>query len=203
MEEIVTTIAQQNELINTIPIIREIVDEVTGETKKEIIEYAPVNERLKAFRRIFPLDHIITEYELDNDYVDFKATILVDKEIIATGHARANVKDFERCETKAIGRALAFAGFNKSNEIASAEEIKEHQEEVKEEKKETPSEKIKKAVKKSKPKGIAKVSKNQLKKLDEIDQEFLNDCLNQLEKPIERLTVDEADEIIKRYEAIV
>lgn len=198
-------IAEAIDLINTIPIQRVEIDEATGNQVTTIVDYVTVNERLKAYRRVFPISAIITEYELDDDgYVMFKAAIHGDNgELLATGHARRLLKDngFELCETKAVGKALALAGFNKSSEIASVEEIKESREEKKEEDEQLPSDKINKAIKPKKAKSD-KVTKNQLKRLDEMDEDFLEDCLNKLNKPIERLTVEEANQIIERYEAI-
>jgi hypothetical protein len=90
-------------------------------------EYLDVKWRLVWFRDVFPLGSIATEclYH-DADRAFFKATIrtnaikdgetlVVDLPGSATGHGSETKQDFpdyvEKAETKAIGRALAHAGF--------------------------------------------------------------------------------------------
>jgi hypothetical protein len=95
--------------------------------------YVTVSERVKAIRNKYGFNvSIITEVvELDGESVSIKATVLQDGNIIATGHAKENKNDsfinkgsyVENCETSAVGRALAFAGFGIDAEIASADEI--------------------------------------------------------------------------------
>ena len=96
--------------------------------------YVTVSERVKALRNKYGFDvAIITEiHSLTENYVVIKAQ-LVDSEnrIISTGYAKENQGDtfinkgshIENCETSAVGRCLAFAGFGIDAEIASAEEL--------------------------------------------------------------------------------
>jgi len=103
--------------------------------------YAPVHERIKAFRKIYPEGAIVTEIVSETDKViTVKATVYgmtcdpmcdYGREILATGHA-FEVKDgsyinktsyLENCETSAIGRALGIAGFGIEGAICSAEEL--------------------------------------------------------------------------------
>jgi hypothetical protein len=99
--------------------------------------YAQVNQRIKAFRKVYPMGKIETEIqEVKEDYARVRA-IVTDEEdnIIATGTATEKLtgdarKDnvnltsmIENCETSAVGRALGFAGFGVDTAIASAEDI--------------------------------------------------------------------------------
>lgn len=96
--------------------------------------YAQVNERIKAFRKVYPTGPIVTEIdEIKDNYVRFKATVSNEEgEVIATGYAseendgknKVNLTSMiENCETSAVGRALGFAGFGVDTAIASAEDI--------------------------------------------------------------------------------
>lgn len=99
--------------------------------------YAQVNERIKAFRKVYPSGSIQTCIdEIRDDYIRFKAVVYSEnRDTIATGYASEkitgdNKKDYinsasmvENCETSAVGRALGFAGFGVDTAIASAEDI--------------------------------------------------------------------------------
>ena len=104
--------------------------------------YAEVNQRIKAFRKVYPTGSIITEIEeIREDYVRIK-TIVKDEEdrILATGTASETLtgdakKDYinktsmiENCETSSVGRSLGFAGFGVDTSIASAEDITRNKE---------------------------------------------------------------------------
>ena len=105
-------------------------DKKTG--KVEVKMYAPVNERVKAFRKTMPTGRITAQI-LQNDEKIIVVQAFVygtDGELLATGHAY-EVKNgsyinqtsyLENCETSAVGRALGFAGFGIDTAIASAEE---------------------------------------------------------------------------------
>ena len=104
-------------------------------------EYAPVNERVKAFRMVFPGGLIKTELvKYDKELIVIKAQIfsdLVDETsgpngyLLATGYAEevrgsSNINRtsaLENCETSAVGRALGFAGFGIDTSVASYEEV--------------------------------------------------------------------------------
>jgi len=104
--------------------------------------YAQVNERIKAFRKVYPTGQIITEIEeVKEDSVRMK-TIVKDEQdrILATGTASENNKGnnkinqtsmIENCETSSVGRALGFAGFGVDSSIASAEDIERSKETTK------------------------------------------------------------------------
>lgn len=94
--------------------------------------YVEVNERIKAFRKMFPDGTIETEIlSLVDGVVTMKATVSVDGKILATGHAQEkesssfiNKTSFvENCETSAIGRALGVFGIGIDTSVASAEEV--------------------------------------------------------------------------------
>lgn len=99
--------------------------------------YAQVNERIKAYRKVYPEGSIATYIEeIKDDYVRVKANVTDEKDrLIATGTASEKLtgnakKDYinissmvENCETSAVGRALGFAGFGVDSSIASAEDI--------------------------------------------------------------------------------
>lgn len=100
-------------------------------------DYAKVNSRMLEFRTECPKGKIDTNHEYITfdgvRYIQFKATILKDKSddssAEASGHARLpddnKQKTFEKCETIAVGRALAFLGYGADGEIASSEEMEE------------------------------------------------------------------------------
>lgn len=99
-------------------------------------EYAEVNQRIKAFRMVYPEGTIKTEL-LSNDILSenatciFKATVLNGEKILGTGTAYEKENSsfinktsyIENCETSAVGRALGMAGFGIDTSVASAEEV--------------------------------------------------------------------------------
>ena len=96
-------------------------------------DYAEVNQRVKAFRMVYPNGGILTEIvSLENGIVTIKATVHNDEGApLATGYAQEKESSsyinktsyIENCETSAVGRALGFCGFGIDTSIASAEEV--------------------------------------------------------------------------------
>lgn len=100
-------------------------------------EYVEVNQRIKAFRMVYPTGSIITEMlSNENGVCIFKATAGYhedDGEFIVLGTGTAYEKEgssfinktsyIENCETSAVGRALGMVGFGIDTSIASAEEV--------------------------------------------------------------------------------
>lgn len=108
-------------------------------------EYAEVNQRIKAFRMLYPSGTIITEMLSNQDGVCiFKATVgyysteiinvpnvVSDFVILGTGTAYEKENStfinktsyIENCETSAVGRALGMCGIGIDTSIASAEEV--------------------------------------------------------------------------------
>ena len=99
-------------------------------------EYAEVNQRVKAFRTLYPEGLITTEIlcregglciikATVGHYADGKSVILAtgtayEKE----GSSQINRTSYiENCETSAVGRALGMAGFGIDTSIASADEM--------------------------------------------------------------------------------
>lgn len=99
-------------------------------------EYAEVNQRVKAFRTLYPEGFITTEIlcregglciikATVGHYADGKGVILAtgtayEKE----GSSQINRTSYiENCETSAVGRALGMAGFGIDTSIASADEM--------------------------------------------------------------------------------
>lgn len=96
-------------------------------------DYAQVNQRVKAFRMVYPQGCINTEIlQHDDELVLMRTTILdEDGNIISTGMAFEKQNSsyinktsyIENCESSAVGRALGFAGFGIETSICSAEEL--------------------------------------------------------------------------------
>ena len=100
-------------------------------------EYAEVNQRIKAFRMVYPEGTIYTEMISNEDGVCvFKAKVYANgneviNSLLGTGHAYEKESSsfinktsyIENCETSAVGRALGMAGFGIDTSICSAEEL--------------------------------------------------------------------------------
>lgn len=92
-------------------------------------DYAKVSARLAAFIQANKNPSVKTSYEFTNEYVVFKAIITPDvanpdKCFHGTSMGKmSGLKAFEKLETIAVGRALAFAGYLSDGEIASSEEM--------------------------------------------------------------------------------
>jgi len=100
-------------------------------------EYAEVNQRIKAFRMVFPDGFIKTELvSNDGGVAIFRARVgyygMDDKEVVL-GTGTAYEKEgstfinktsyIENCETSAVGRALGMLGIGVDTSVASAEEV--------------------------------------------------------------------------------
>lgn len=96
-------------------------------------DYAEVNQRIKAFRMVYPNGTITTDIvSLENGVVLMKTTVCNEEgQVIGTGYAQEkenstfiNKTSFiENCETSAVGRALGMCGFGIDTSVASAEEV--------------------------------------------------------------------------------
>lgn len=124
-------IQKANETIRTMTIERK--DKNGKVTAKE---YAEVNQRIKAFRMVYPTGCISTELlKNENGICIVKAIVGYteeDKEVVlGTGTAYEkegssfinNTSYIENCETSAVGRALGMAGFGIDTSVASYEEV--------------------------------------------------------------------------------
>lgn len=96
------------------------------------VKYAKVSTRLTEFLNTNKNSSIDTCYEFKGDYVIFKAKITPDHTLQSryyTGTSlgkAAGLKAFEKLETIAVGRALAFCGYLSNGEIASEEEMQQY-----------------------------------------------------------------------------
>lgn len=112
-------------------------------------EYAQVNERIKAFRMVYPTGSIETEMlSNENGVCIFKAKVGYETNLVkiendevkevksefhllgtGTAYEKENstfinkTSYIENCETSAVGRALGMAGFGIDTSICSAEEV--------------------------------------------------------------------------------
>ena len=96
-------------------------------------DYAEVNQRIKAFRMVYPTGQIITEMlSNENGICVFRAMVYDEKEnLLSTGTAYEKESSsfinrtsyIENCETSAVGRALGMAGFGIDVSVASYEEV--------------------------------------------------------------------------------
>ena len=120
--------------------MKEVTFEMIAEANKSISttnikgkDYAEVNQRIKAFRMVYPTGTIETEMlSNDNGICVFKA-FAKDEEgkVIGIGHAYEkegtsfinNTSYIENCETSAVGRALGMCGFGIDANVASYEEV--------------------------------------------------------------------------------
>lgn len=96
-------------------------------------DYAEVNQRIKAFRMVYPQGTIQTQLlSNDNGTCVFKASIYDENnKLLGTGTAYEKEDSsfinktsyIENCETSAVGRALGMCGFGIDVSVASAEEV--------------------------------------------------------------------------------
>ena len=95
-------------------------------------DYAEVNQRIKAFRMVYPTGTIETEMvSNENGVAIFRADVYDGDRLLATGTAYEKENSsfinktsyIENCETSAVGRALGMAGFGIDVSVASAEEV--------------------------------------------------------------------------------
>ena len=95
-------------------------------------QYAEVNQRIKAFRMIYPEGTIETEIVSIADGVCIMKAIVKNNDLVL-GTGTAYEKEgstfinktsyIENCETSAVGRALAMCGIGIDTSIASKEEV--------------------------------------------------------------------------------
>lgn len=100
-------------------------------------DYAEVNQRIKAFRMVYPTGAILTDLiSNENGTCTFTATCGYyndEGKLIVLGTGTAQEKEsssfinktsyIENCETSAVGRALGMCGFGINTSVASADEV--------------------------------------------------------------------------------
>lgn len=155
-------------------------------------EYAEVNQRIKAYRMVYPNGTIRTKLaKLENGICVFMAEVTNnDGEVIATGTAYEKENStfinktsyIENCETSAVGRALGMAGFGIDTSVASAEEVANAIENQKEDKK------------------VILATENQIKMIkDMMSDEQINEACKLVKKEnLNEFTIQEASSLIKK-----
>lgn len=124
-------------------ILKKYSEEKGADAPEKLKEYVSVSQRVKAFRKVVPDGSIQTEeLPAPENFVKFKATLTDGNGmVLATGHAIKNIlkwnkydkkwetdeEALQKCETKAVGRALAYMGLGIDAGIASAEELEDSQ----------------------------------------------------------------------------
>ena len=188
-------IKKANDTIKTTTISR--TDKKTGEVISK--EYAEVNQRIKAFRMVYPEGYIHTHFfELSNEVCTMLAEVGYYSENgqkIELGTGTASEKQtssfinqtsyIENCETSAVGRALGMAGFGIDTSVASLEEVQNA---------------MANQTEKAEPKADRKASPKQVEFLQNVYKgENLEKLLkaNGLEK-LEDMTMNKASELITK-----
>ena len=164
-------------------------------------DYAEVNQRIKAFRMVYPTGTIETEMSSnENGVVIFRANVYDNEDrLLATGTAYEKENStfinktsyIENCETSAIGRALGIAGFGIDTSVASAEEVQNaiNNQEV--------NDKPKTSKKTSKVVMIQDTQKEMIK--NKFTAEEIKAYLEEINKPkLSALTVVEASNLLLR-----
>lgn len=114
-----------------------IANSIISTTKVQNKDYAEVNQRIKAFRFLYPQGFINTEIESLKDGVCVMSAHVgyydEDGRTVLLGTGTAYEKEnstfinktsyIENCETSAVGRALGMAGIGIDISVASAEEV--------------------------------------------------------------------------------
>ena len=157
-------------------------------------DYAEVNQRVKAFRMLYPEGIISTDMlSNENGVCIFKATIYDENHnLLATGTAYEKENStfinktsyIENCETSAVGRALGMLGIGIDTSIASAEEVQNaiaNQEDHKKEFKASPKQveilngiyKGEKLIKLLEANGIEKLEDMPMTKADELIKKIM------------------------------
>lgn len=100
------------------------------------IDYAKVSARLAEFHKANKNGTLETSYDFREGMVIFRAKLTPDvakpeRSFPGTSLGKLGAtKAFEKLETIAVGRALAFAGYLSDGEIASSEEMEKYEEPV-------------------------------------------------------------------------
>jgi hypothetical protein len=136
-------------------------------------DYVPVMTRFKEFMNDNKTKEVLVVTEpvmnWEKEAVYFKATIHIDGKVVSMGHAMAaslgEDKEFEKAETTAVGRALAFLGYE-----AEMKDV-----EVSEERSEAPPKRGLGSSKKAAKKVEAEVVENEADEEDETEDEESSD----------------------------
>lgn len=170
-------------------------------------DYAEVNQRIKAFRMVYPEGTINTEIiSLENGVCTMKATAMNEGKILGTGFAQEKegstfinkTSYIENCETSAVGRALGMCGFGIDTSVCSAEELQNALNNQ-----DKPETKSKPKIKYATEEQIAKLTKEYQGKREKLDK-FLNEngvtAIMRLPKDIAQKKIDEIEAWRKKQE---
>ena len=167
-------------------------------------QYAEVNERIKAFRMVYPDGCIKTRMLSNQDGIcEFEALVYayymqepsdinssgITAKLLGTGTAYEKENSsfinktsyIENCETSAVGRALGMCGFGIDTSVASADEVQNaiaNQEQIKKE-------------------ATLKATPQQLEKIKSLEIDLVKMLEYYKVSKIEDLTLEQANEIIK------
>lgn len=171
-------------------------------------DYAEVNQRIKAFRMVYPEGTINTEIiSLENGVCTMKATAMNEGKILGTGFAQEKegstfinkTSYIENCETSAVGRALGMCGFGIDTSVCSAEELQNALNNQ-----DKPETKNKPKIEYATEDQIAKLTKEYQGKREKLDK-FLNEngvtAIMRLPKDIAQKKIDEIEAWRKKQEA--
>jgi hypothetical protein len=171
-------------------------------------DYAEVNQRIKAFRMVYPEGTINTEIiSLENGVCTMKSTAMNEGKILGTGFAQEKegstfinkTSYIENCETSAVGRALGMCGFGIDTSVCSAEEL---QNALNNQNK--PETKSKPKIEYATEEQIAKLTKEYQGKREKLDK-FLNEngvtAIMRLPKDVAQKKIDEIEAWRKKQEA--
>lgn len=162
-------------------------------------EYAEVNQRIKAFRMVYPTGYIDTRFvSLENGVAVMVAEVgytdETGKHVLGVGHAYEKegstfinkTSYIENCETSAVGRALGMCGFGIDVSVASAEEVQnaianQGQETSKTEQRKASPKQVEFLASKYKGENLKKLLEmNHIEKLEDITLEVASDLIKQI-----------------------
>jgi uncharacterized membrane protein len=161
-------------------------------------DYAEVNQRIKAFRMVYPNGTIKpTMISNENGVCIFKVEIYSERyTLLAVGHAYEKegstfinkTSYIENCETSAVGRALGMCGFGIDTSVASAEEVENA---IANQNEKQPT---------KKPIKSTLATENQIKIIKEkLNEEQIGQALALVKREkLEYLTIQEASSLIKK-----
>lgn len=162
-------------------------------------DYAEVNQRIKAFRMVYPTGAILTEMKKDeNGVCVFTAACGYYTEVgtfITLGTGTAYEKEnstfinktsyIENCETSAVGRALGMCGFGIDTSLSSADEVQNkitNQDAHKDEPKATPNQ-VEILSSKYKGANLTKLLKaNGVERIEDISMSKASELIGKLKK---------------------
>ena len=168
--------------------------------------YIEVNQRIKAFRMVYPTGFITNEMISNEEGVCvFKATVGYydergEAKVLGTGFAYEKESSsyinktsyIENCDTSAVGRALGMAGFGIDTSVASAEEV---QNAINNQEPEAPKKEAPKTPRKATPKQLERLAqvytgenlqklldKNGINQLGDLPAEKASELIEKIDK---------------------